>query len=189
MLAADHVFGDGTRFAELCAQAGLAAGACEIVTFGATPNSSNTLVRSEEQLATVIGLDNIVVVATDDAVLVADKSQTDKVKQPVEQLKTEGHAEASRHRRMYRPWGYYQSIDQGARYEVKRIVVRPGGVPVVAEAFSPRRTLDRRARRCGREPQRRDARRARERGKTTSCNSRTHTTARKATRMGASASP
>jgi mannose-1-phosphate guanylyltransferase/mannose-6-phosphate isomerase len=78
-------------------------------------------VRSEEHLATVIGLDNIVVVATGDAVLVADKSRTDKVKQLVEQLKAQGHPEATRHRRTYRPWGYYQSIDQGARYQVKRL--------------------------------------------------------------------
>ena len=88
--------------------------------------SSNALVRSEEHLATVIGLDNIVVVATGDAVLVADKSQTHKVKELVERLKAEGHPEATRHRRVYRPWGYFQSIDQGARYQVKRIVVRPG---------------------------------------------------------------
>jgi mannose-1-phosphate guanylyltransferase/mannose-6-phosphate isomerase len=90
-------------------------------------DSSNVLVRSEDHLVTVIGLDNIIVVATGDAVLVADKSQTDKVKQLVERLKAERHPEATQHRRMYRPWGYYQSIDQGARYQVKRIVVRPGG--------------------------------------------------------------
>jgi mannose-1-phosphate guanylyltransferase / mannose-6-phosphate isomerase len=90
-------------------------------------DSSNMLVRSDEHLAAVIGLDNIIVVATGDAVLVAHKSQTHKVKQLVEQLKAEHHPEATQHRRMYRPWGYYQSIDQGARYQVKRIVVRPGG--------------------------------------------------------------
>jgi mannose-1-phosphate guanylyltransferase / mannose-6-phosphate isomerase len=89
--------------------------------------SSNSLVRSEELLAAVIGLDNVVVVATGDVVLVADKSQTHKVKELVERLKAQGHPEAIRHRRMYRPWGYYQSIDFGARYQVKRIVVRPGG--------------------------------------------------------------
>ena len=90
-------------------------------------DSTNSLVRSEEHLAAVIGLDNVVVVATSDAVLVADKSQTHKVKALVDRLKSERHPEATRHRRMYRPWGYYQSIDQGARYQVKRIVVRPGG--------------------------------------------------------------
>ena len=62
-----------------------------------------------------------------DAVLVADQSQSDKVKQLVERLKAENPPEATRHRRIYRPWGYYQSIDQGPRYQVKRIVVRAGG--------------------------------------------------------------
>jgi len=90
-------------------------------------DSSNVLVRSEEQLATVIGLHDVVVVATSDAVLVAHRSQTYKVKELVERLKAEGQSEATQHRRNYRPWGYYQSVDQGARYQVKRIVVRPGG--------------------------------------------------------------
>ena len=90
-------------------------------------DSSNVLVRSEEQLAAVIGLHDVVVIATSDAVLVADRSQTHKVKELVERLKAEGQSEATQHRRNYRPWGYYQSIDQGARYQVKRIVVRPGG--------------------------------------------------------------
>jgi mannose-1-phosphate guanylyltransferase/mannose-6-phosphate isomerase len=90
-------------------------------------DSSNVLVRSDEHLAAVIGLDNIIVVSTGDAVLVAHQSKADKVKQLVEQLKAERHPEATQHRRLYRPWGYYQSIDQGARYQVKRIVVRPRG--------------------------------------------------------------
>ena len=90
-------------------------------------DSSNVLVRSEEQLTTVIGLKDVIVIATGDAVLVADRSQTDKVKKLVERLKAQGHPEATEHRRNYRPWGYYQSIDQGSRYQVKRIVVRPGG--------------------------------------------------------------
>ena len=90
-------------------------------------DSSNVLVRSEEQLAAVIGLKDVIVVATGDAVLVADRSQTAKVKTLVESLKAQGHPEATEHRRNYRPWGYYQSIDQGSRYQVKRIVVRPGG--------------------------------------------------------------
>ena len=90
-------------------------------------DSSNVLVRSDEHLAAVIGLHNVIVVATGDAILVADKSQTDKVKQLVERLKAENQPEATQHRRMYRPWGYYQSIDQGPRYQVKRIVVRPSG--------------------------------------------------------------
>ncbi len=90
-------------------------------------DSSNLLVRSEEHLTTVIGLDNVIVVATGDAILVADKAQTAKVKDLVERLKAENQPEATQHRRMYRPWGYYQSIDRGPRYQVKRIVVRPSG--------------------------------------------------------------
>jgi mannose-1-phosphate guanylyltransferase / mannose-6-phosphate isomerase len=90
-------------------------------------DSSNVLVRSEEQLAAVIGLKDVIVVATGDAVLVADRSQTDKVKGLVERLKAQGAPEATEHRRIYRPWGYYQSIDQGSRYQVKRIVVHPTG--------------------------------------------------------------
>jgi mannose-1-phosphate guanylyltransferase / mannose-6-phosphate isomerase len=90
-------------------------------------DSYNVLVRSDEHLAAVIGLDNVIVVATGDAVLVADQAQTDKVKELVERLKAERHPEATQHRRMYRPWGYYQSVDRGERYQVKRIVVRPGG--------------------------------------------------------------
>ena len=89
--------------------------------------SSNVLVRSDEHLAAVIGLKNVIVVATSDAVLVADQAQSDKVKELVERLKAEKHPEATQHRRMYRPWGYYQSIDHGSRYQVKRIVVRPDG--------------------------------------------------------------
>ena len=90
-------------------------------------DSSNLLVRSEEQLTAVIGLKDVIVVATGDAVLVAHRSQADKVKKLVERLKAEGRPEATEHRRNYRPWGYYQSVDQGSRYQVKRIVVRPGG--------------------------------------------------------------
>jgi mannose-1-phosphate guanylyltransferase / mannose-6-phosphate isomerase len=90
-------------------------------------DSSNVLVRSEEQLTAIIGLKDVIVIATGDAVLVADRTQTDKVKKLVERLKAQGHPEATEHRRNYRPWGYYQSIDQGSRYQVKRIVVRPNG--------------------------------------------------------------
>jgi mannose-1-phosphate guanylyltransferase/mannose-6-phosphate isomerase len=90
-------------------------------------DSTNVLVRSAEQLTAVVGLDNVIVVTTHDAVLVVDARQSDKVKQLVEQLKKENHPEATQHKRGYRPWGYYQSVDQGARYQVKRIVVKPGG--------------------------------------------------------------
>ena len=74
----------------------------------------------------MIGVDNVIVIATEDAVLVVERSQTDKIKALVEDMKQAGHREATDHRRVYRPWGYYQSIDTGARYQVKRILVKPG---------------------------------------------------------------
>src|SRR5271154_2529387 len=73
-------------------------------------DSAIVLVRSEERLGGVIGLRDIVVIATADAVLVADRSQTNKVKALVERLKAEGQPEATQHVRIYRPWGYYQSV-------------------------------------------------------------------------------
>ena len=69
----------------------------------------------------------MIVVTTPDAVLVADLRRSDKVKELVDKLKAENRREASEHKRSYRPWGYYQSVDEGARYQVKRIVVKPGG--------------------------------------------------------------
>jgi mannose-1-phosphate guanylyltransferase / mannose-6-phosphate isomerase len=91
-------------------------------------DSRNNLVRSEDAvLTTVVGLDNVVVIATGDAVLVAARDKAEDVKKLVEQLKTQNRREAVEHRRIYRPWGYYQGIDAGARYQVKRIVVNPGG--------------------------------------------------------------
>jgi mannose-1-phosphate guanylyltransferase / mannose-6-phosphate isomerase len=90
-------------------------------------DSTNVLVRSNDQLTAVVGLDNVIVITTHDAVLVVDARQSDKVKQLVEQLKKERRPEATQHKRAYRPWGYYQSVDEGARYQVKRIVVKPGG--------------------------------------------------------------
>ena len=90
-------------------------------------DSRNVLVRSSEQLTAVVGLENVIVVSTPDAVLVADLRRSDDVKQLVDRLKAENRREASEHKRAYRPWGYYQSVDEGARYQVKRIVVKPGG--------------------------------------------------------------
>jgi mannose-1-phosphate guanylyltransferase/mannose-6-phosphate isomerase len=90
-------------------------------------DAHNILIRTDDQLTAVVGLDNVIVVTTPDAVLVIDSAQADKVKHLVDRLKAEKRPEASEHKRAYRPWGYYQSIDEGARYQVKRIVVKPGG--------------------------------------------------------------
>jgi mannose-1-phosphate guanylyltransferase / mannose-6-phosphate isomerase len=74
----------------------------------------------------VIGLDDVIVVSTADAVLVSARSKAKQVKALVEQLKAQNHRAAVEHRRIYRPWGYYQDIDIAPRYRVKRIVVKPG---------------------------------------------------------------
>jgi mannose-1-phosphate guanylyltransferase / mannose-6-phosphate isomerase len=90
-------------------------------------DSRNSLVRSEEpMLTTVVGLDDVIVVSTADAVLVSARSKAEQVKTLVEQLKARNHPAAVEHRRIYRPWGYYQDIDLAPRYRVKRIVVKPG---------------------------------------------------------------
>jgi mannose-1-phosphate guanylyltransferase/mannose-6-phosphate isomerase len=93
---------------------------------GLVMDGHNVLVRSDAMLTTVVGVDDVIVVTTQDAVLVLGRQHGDKVKQLVERLKREGRREAGEHKRMFRPWGYYQSIDSGARYQVKRIVVKPG---------------------------------------------------------------
>ena len=95
----------------------------EGVVYGAT----NTYIRSDGILTAVVGVSDAIVVSTGDAVLVVARDKADQVKQLVEHLKAQKRREAVEHRRMYRPWGYYQSIDNGARYQVKRIVVTPGG--------------------------------------------------------------
>ena len=88
--------------------------------------SSNSLLYSRGRLLAAVGLDNVVVVETADAVLVADKRQTQDVKQVVARLKEKGVSLANTHRKVHRPWGWYDSIDSGSRFQVKRIVVNPG---------------------------------------------------------------
>jgi mannose-1-phosphate guanylyltransferase/mannose-6-phosphate isomerase len=98
-------------------------------------DTRNAYVRSEEGLTAVIGLDDVIVVNTGDAVLVAASTHADKVKDLVEQLKRDGRREPLEHRRTYRPWGYYQSVDAGARYQVKRIGVKPGAALSLQKHF------------------------------------------------------
>jgi mannose-1-phosphate guanylyltransferase/mannose-6-phosphate isomerase len=86
----------------------------------------DSLVRAESRMVALIGVDNLVVVETDDAVLVASKDQVQRVKQVVEHLKKNKRSEHLNHTRVYRPWGYYEGIDAGSRFQVKRIMVKPG---------------------------------------------------------------
>lgn len=80
-----------------------------------------------QRLVAMVGLDDVIVVETDDAVLVGKADRMQEVKTVVSQLKAEGRSEATWHRKVYRPWGAYDSIDNGARFQVKRITVKPGG--------------------------------------------------------------
>jgi mannose-1-phosphate guanylyltransferase/mannose-6-phosphate isomerase len=88
--------------------------------------SANCYVRAEKRLVSVLGLRDAVVVETDDAVLVASKEEAQKVKDVVGHLDAHNRTEHVSHRRVYRPWGYYESIDDGDRFQVKRLMVNPG---------------------------------------------------------------
>jgi mannose-1-phosphate guanylyltransferase/mannose-6-phosphate isomerase len=99
-------------------------------------DSRNSLAHSDDAILTaVVGLDNVVVVTTPDAVLVAARDKAEQVKALVEKLKAANRAQAVQHLRVYRPWGYYQGVDTGARYQVKRIVVKPGAALSLQKHF------------------------------------------------------
>jgi mannose-1-phosphate guanylyltransferase/mannose-1-phosphate guanylyltransferase/mannose-6-phosphate isomerase len=86
----------------------------------------NVYARSDGTLTTLLGVQDLVVVTTQDAVLVAHKDQAQNVKKIVSRLAADGRTQAQAHNRMYRPWGFYESLIQGDRFQVKRIVVMPG---------------------------------------------------------------
>lgn len=88
---------------------------------------SGSLVRAESRIVAVVGVQDLVVVETADAVLVAHKDQVQRVKQIVDHLKHEERTEHLHHTKVYRPWGCYEGIDIGDRFQVKRITVNPGG--------------------------------------------------------------
>jgi mannose-1-phosphate guanylyltransferase / mannose-6-phosphate isomerase len=89
--------------------------------------TEGTYVSSEEQLVATLGVKDLVVIATRDAVLVADRHKAGQVKQLVERLKSDGRPEALHHARVFRPWGWYQTLVLHGRFQVKRIVVYPQG--------------------------------------------------------------
>ena len=88
--------------------------------------SRDTLVYSRDKLVATLGVDNLMVINTPDAVLVADKNAAQDVKKLITALRQRGRSEHLQHREVYRPWGCYDSVDQGTRYQVKRIRVKPG---------------------------------------------------------------
>jgi len=89
-------------------------------------NAENCYVRSDGMLVAVVGLADAVVVVTEDAVLAAHRGHAQDVKRLVDRLKAAGRSEAVAHNRTYRPWGFYESLIRGDRFQVKRIVVNPG---------------------------------------------------------------
>jgi mannose-1-phosphate guanylyltransferase/mannose-6-phosphate isomerase len=86
----------------------------------------NCYLHATSRLVAVVGVDDHVIVETADAVLVASKERVQEVKAIVEQLKMQDREEPLIHRRVYRPWGSYETVDQGERFKVKRITVKPG---------------------------------------------------------------
>ena len=90
-----------------------------------TTESKNTLVHATSRLVSLVGVENLIVVETPDAVLVADKTRSQDVKHIVTQLQKAKREEHTLHRKVHRPWGWYDSIDEGGRFKVKRIQVKP----------------------------------------------------------------
>jgi mannose-1-phosphate guanylyltransferase/mannose-6-phosphate isomerase len=91
-----------------------------------TTATTNSFVHSEDRLVTTVGVDNLVIINTKDALLVAHKDRVQEVKAIVNQLKADARPEATSQREVYRPWGKYDSVDSGERFQVKRITVKPG---------------------------------------------------------------
>ena len=89
-------------------------------------NTTNSFVRSDDKLVALVGIDDVVVVSTKDATLVAHKSSVQDAKLIAADLKKSGRSEWELHREVYRPWGKYDSVDHGEQYQVKRITVNPG---------------------------------------------------------------
>jgi mannose-1-phosphate guanylyltransferase/mannose-6-phosphate isomerase len=89
-------------------------------------DTTNTYIHASTRLVGAVGLNNLVIVETADAVLVADKNQSQHVKKIVNQLEQQKREEKDLHRKVARPWGWYDSIDEGERFKVKRIMVKPG---------------------------------------------------------------
>ena len=93
-----------------------------------TMDAKGCVVHSNDRLTAVVGVNDLVVVSTSDAVMVIPRARAQEVRELVDKLKAEKRPEATDHKRVHRPWGYYESIDIGERFQVKRIVVIPGGV-------------------------------------------------------------
>ena len=93
---------------------------------GVLVNSKNTFIRAESRLVTGIGLADLIIIEAHDAILVADAKKAQNVKELVDMLKSKGRKEATEHQKTYRPWGSYETLVLGVRFQVKQIIVNPG---------------------------------------------------------------
>lgn len=89
-------------------------------------NTSNSLIIGDSRLIAAVGIDNLLVAETDDAILIAKRGESQNVKDVVKLLKSNNRVEAVEHKTVYRPWGQYTILEEGLRYKIKRIVVKPG---------------------------------------------------------------
>jgi mannose-1-phosphate guanylyltransferase/mannose-6-phosphate isomerase len=90
-------------------------------------DTRDTLIMSDKRLIATVGLENLLIIETDDALLVAKRGDSQKVKDVVDLLKAKQRIEAEEHKTIYRPWGAYTILEEDSRYKIKRIVVKPGG--------------------------------------------------------------
>jgi mannose-1-phosphate guanylyltransferase/mannose-6-phosphate isomerase len=91
-----------------------------------TENTSNSLIYANHRLVTTIGINNLVVIETSDALMIADRNQSQEIKVIVDKLKLSKRDEGVLHRKVLRPWGWYDNLDEGSNFKVKRIQVNPG---------------------------------------------------------------
>jgi len=89
-------------------------------------DTKDSLVFGERRLVATLGVEDLIIVDSDDALLVADRARSQEVREVVEDLKRANRSEHLSHRRVYRPWGYFESVDAGERFQVKRLMVKPG---------------------------------------------------------------
>ena len=88
--------------------------------------TKNSLLQGEERLVVALGLENVIIIDTKDALLVANKENAQHVKELVQTLNKKGYSEGKQHKFMHRPWGHYLSIQEGSNWQIKRIEVYPG---------------------------------------------------------------
>jgi mannose-1-phosphate guanylyltransferase / mannose-6-phosphate isomerase len=98
------------------------------VTYGDTllENTKNSLIYANNKLVSTVGIDNLIIIETSDAVMIADRNQSQHVKMIVDKLQSQKREEQVLHRKVSRPWGWYDSLDEGRNFKVKRIQVNPG---------------------------------------------------------------